>query len=33
LLASGNGYLPIVIGDAIGCRYPEEEVAATTTDQ
>lgn len=27
-LARDNGYLPIVIGDATGCRYPEDEAAA-----
>lgn len=26
--ARDHGYLPIVIGDATGCKYPEEEAAA-----
>ena len=26
--ARDNGYLPIVIGDACGCRKPEQEAAA-----
>ena len=27
-LARDHGFLPIVIGDATGCRYPEQEAAA-----